>query len=158
MRATKLKDFIKFALKFKSKKYLKFPKPNLNFYNFSTMAEQGKRTKETTGESIPEHKESQKIGGVFKKSPNPQYIDERIKIYDSLMKQQKLAFESVNRRAIQITLKDGKQLEGKCFETTPIDIARKISKKLAENVIVAKVTYSKKELSPLDSGIFYGSF
>jgi len=49
-------------------------------------------------------------------------------------------------------LKDGKVLDGKSYETTPLEIAKKISKKLVESVIVAKVTYSKKDPNPLDSG------
>jgi len=46
-------------------------------------------------------------------------------------------------------LKDGKHIKGKSFETTPADIAKKISKKLAESVLVAKVAYTKK----LDLGL-----
>ncbi len=36
---------------------------------------------------------------------------------------------------------DGKQLKGKAFETTALSIATGISKKLAENVLAAKITY-----------------
>lgn len=159
MISQKLKDFFKFSWRYKSLKNFKLAKPKLNFiqiFSFcnknKTMADQGKRTKETTGESIPESSKNQKIGGVFKKNPNPEYIQHRIKIYDSLIKEQKTLLENAPRRPINVTLKDGKVLEGKSFETTPLDIAKKISKKLAENVIVAKVTYSKKDPNPFDAG------
>lgn len=40
---------------------------------------------------------------------------------------------------ITITLRDGKVLSGKAFETTPLSIAEGISKSLAGKVVVAKV-------------------
>lgn len=42
-------------------------------------------------------------------------------------------------KPIQITLPDGKIMEGISWKTTPLDIATKISKKLAEASVVAKV-------------------
>ena len=45
---------------------------------------------------------------------------------------------------INITLPDGKVIQGKTLETTPLQIAKQISKKLALNVLVAKVTYTKR--------------
>lgn len=159
MLTTKLKSFIRIVSRYKFQKNYKIQNTQFSFFStlskqtiIQPMADQGKRTKETTGESIPKTKNSNKIGGPFKLSPNPQYIEERIKIYDNIIQQQRKAFETVNKRPIQITLKDGKVLEGKSFETTPIELAKKISKKLAENIIVAKVTYSKKDPSPLDFG------
>lgn len=146
----KIQDIIKFSVQ----NYLKFPKIPLNHnqkYLFSSkMADQGKRTKETTGESISDS--SMKIGGVFEISKNPKYIEERIKLYDSIIANQKKILETSERRPIQITLKDGKVLEGISFQTTPLEIARKISKKLAENTVIAKITYTKKVPSPLDEG------
>lgn len=43
------------------------------------------------------------------------------------------------REPITITLPDGKQVEGKSWETTPYDIARGISSSLADRIIIAKV-------------------
>lgn len=40
---------------------------------------------------------------------------------------------------IKITLPDGKQFDGESWRTTPIEIAEKISKGLAENTVIAKV-------------------
>lgn len=43
---------------------------------------------------------------------------------------------------IKITLPDGKQFDGESWRTTPIEIAEKISKGLAENTVIAKVFYN----------------
>ena len=160
MITKKLKDFLKISSRYKSQNYFKFSNLNKIIQKNSpfptkilpNMADQGKRTKETTGESIPESKNLHKIGGPFKLSPNPQYIDERIKLYDSIIQNQRKAFENAEKHPIKITLKDGKVIDGKCFETTAYEIAKKISKKLAESMIVAKITYSKKAANPLDLG------
>jgi hypothetical protein len=39
--------------------------------------------------------------------------------------------QSQPEKEITITLKDGKQIKGQAFKTTPLDIAKGISKKLA---------------------------
>jgi len=66
MLTKKLKDFFKISSRYKSQKNFKFPKRKyfkeiqypFSTQAFSTMqADQGKRTKETTGESIPESKQ-----------------------------------------------------------------------------------------------------
>jgi threonyl-tRNA synthetase len=41
--------------------------------------------------------------------------------------------------AIQITLPDGKVVDGKAFETTPFKVAEQLSKSLAKSVVVARV-------------------
>lgn len=75
------------------------------------------------------------------------------KIQNRLVKFQQLFFaqqkkiEALESREIDITLPDKKVIKGSSFKTTPFEIALKISKKLAEKVIVAKVQYSKKEAS-----------
>jgi threonyl-tRNA synthetase len=46
-------------------------------------------------------------------------------------------YKNAERRPIQITLKDGKVMEGTSYETTPGEIAKKISKPLFLNAIVA---------------------
>lgn len=53
-------------------------------------------------------------------------------------------YAKVEKTPITITLKDGKILEGKAFETCPQDIAKKISNKLLDNVFAAKIVYTKK--------------
>jgi len=43
------------------------------------------------------------------------------------------------RQEIHITLKDGSEKTGTSWETTPMDIAREISKSLSERLVIAKV-------------------
>lgn len=138
---------------------LKFRRPILNYtkfifqttratvkvYNFSNM--EGKRATEKTAGSV-QIPTGVKIGGDFKIAANPAFLEERAKLFDEIYQRQKKQFESYERREIDITFPDGKVIKGKCWETTPLEIAKKISKKLAEVAVAAKVTYSKKE----DSG------
>jgi threonyl-tRNA synthetase len=111
-------------------------------------ADTGKRTKESQGQSITAP--TQKIGGEFKLSQSPSFLKDRLNIFSFFAEQQKKAHEALERHEISIMLKDGKVIKGKSHETTPLEIAKKISKKLAENSIVARVKYTKH--SPSASG------
>jgi len=54
---------------------------------------------------------------------------------------------------ITITLPDGNKKQGEAFKTSPYDVARMISKQLAEKVIVSKVRYPEGRLATLDEGL-----
>ena len=77
------------------------------------------------------------------------FSDEKIKSrllkFKALFELQKQKIEALPSREIDIVLPDGKIIRGFSFKTTPLEIALKISKKLAEKVVVAKVRYSKKD-------------
>jgi threonyl-tRNA synthetase len=53
---------------------------------------------------------------------------------------------------IKVTMPDGAEKEGVSFETSPFDIAAKISKQFAEKIVVAKVKYTKR-VATLDEGL-----
>ncbi|KAJ3216922.1 threonyl-tRNA synthetase [Dinochytrium kinnereticum] len=92
-------------------------------------------------------------------SPRPDYIQHRITMFDELMKSYKeevagkptQCFQSPSRSPcswnapakprldIKIALPDGREMEGKSWETTPMDIAKMLSKSLSERVVIAKV-------------------
>lgn len=72
-------------------------------------------------------------------------IEDRLARFDKLFARQTELLKSKEQRPIEITLPDGKTTPGVAFQTTPLEIALKISKKLAEKCIVAKVAYSKKD-------------
>lgn len=97
------------------------------------------------------------------KLPKPEFVEHRIKIWDEWKAKREaekkgellLFFEfSINisliltihsdqpQKPIKITLPDGKEVDGVAGQTTPLDIAKKISKGLAEAVVVAKVCIS----------------
>lgn len=72
-------------------------------------------------------------------------VQTRLQKFNSLFEEQKKQLASMPSREIDITLPDGKVTKGESFKTTPMDIALKISKKLAEAVVVARVQYTKKD-------------
>ena len=124
------------------------------FYRFSIMSlsDAGKRVNEITEGSIPESEASNKIGGPFVKQSKPKFLEERAKLFDELYQLQLKQLSEAPKAEILIKLKDGKEIKGTSFQTTALDIAKGISKNLAERVLVAKVTYTKKVEFALDNG------
>ncbi len=138
-----------------TKFFLKRARPTFKVANFSSM--EGKRATEATAGSISIPL-SGKIGGAFKLSPNPAFAEERSKLFEELYQKQKKILESREKREIDITLPDGKIMKGTCWETTPFEIAKKISKKLAEVVVAAQIVYSKKDDSEFGGSKFKKSY
>ncbi|CRH00130.1 threonine--tRNA ligase, putative [Plasmodium relictum] len=81
---------------------------------------------------------------VFDKDPS--FIKERLEKYNELKekKKEELLKNKHFKRQINIELLDGSIRNGECYVTTPFQIASSISKKLAEDSIVSKVTYKEK--------------
>lgn len=79
------------------------------------------------------------ILGIKELTPPPSYIEDRIKLYDKLKAQYVEELKAKPRDKIQVTLPDGKIVDGLSWETTPYQIASGISQGLADNTIVAKV-------------------
>lgn len=124
------------------------------FYRFSNMSlsDAGKRVNDATEGSIPESESFHKIGGPFVRQSKPQFLDERAKIFEELYQQQLKHLSEAPKIEILIRLKDGKEIKGTSFQTTAFDIAKGISKNLAERVLAAKVSYIKKVEFALDNG------
>lgn len=74
-------------------------------------------------------------------------VERRNVIFSQLFDLQNKEMAQLPRRDIKITLPDGKEVAGRSYETTPLAIATKISKKLAGDVCVARVRYSKRDTS-----------
>ena len=72
-------------------------------------------------------------------SPPPSFLQHRIAMFDRLKSEYDAESLKKPRVAIQITLPDGRQMDGVAWETTPLDIAKQISKSLAERIVIAKV-------------------
>ncbi|KAL3337130.1 hypothetical protein AABB24_029674 [Solanum stoloniferum] len=66
-------------------------------------------------------------------------IPKRIALFESLQNQQRLQRLALSPDPIKIELVDGTIKEGKKWNTTPLDIAKEISKSLAANALIAKV-------------------
>ncbi|XP_046649668.1 threonine--tRNA ligase 1, cytoplasmic-like isoform X2 [Daphnia pulicaria] len=72
-------------------------------------------------------------------NPWPSYIQDRIALWDKLKAEADAAIAAKVPSPIQITLPDGKIVEGNSWRTSPFDIASGISAGLAENTVIAKV-------------------
>ncbi|KAK9171429.1 Threonyl-tRNA synthetase [Cryptosporidium meleagridis] len=86
-----------------------------------------------------------KIGGEFKVEKKPEFINRRLSLFKTLYEKQcaSLQEKASKNEPIKITLQNGDQRDGVKFQTSPMEIARQISKKLAESCIVAKIRYNK---------------
>ncbi|KAG4303594.1 hypothetical protein PCK1_000112 [Pneumocystis canis] len=69
----------------------------------------------------------------------PVFIDHRIFMFEKLYEKYKKEIKSKERLGIKITLPDGTLLEGISWETTPLEISKRISKDLSERVVIAEV-------------------
>uniref|UniRef100_A0A8R1TQS8 threonine--tRNA ligase n=1 Tax=Onchocerca volvulus TaxID=6282 RepID=A0A8R1TQS8_ONCVO len=69
----------------------------------------------------------------------PDFIEERIALFDKLMAKYHEEIAAKKSEKIKIILPDGKELEGKSWLTTPLMIAEQISQGLADSAVVAKV-------------------
>ncbi|KAI6185183.1 hypothetical protein M3Y99_01950700 [Aphelenchoides fujianensis] len=69
----------------------------------------------------------------------PEFLRKPTDLFDKLMHDYKQEVAQKPRTPIKITMPDGKQLDGKAWETTPFLIAQGISKSLAEATVIAKV-------------------
>ena len=79
--------------------------------------------------------------------PEPTFIEERTEMFDRLQKEYNDKVASLPRVPLKIVLKDGAVKEATSWETTPMDIARGISKSLADRLCISKV---KGQLWDLD--------
>ncbi|KAI8392418.1 Aminoacyl-transfer RNA synthetases class-II family profile [Nakaseomyces glabratus] len=71
--------------------------------------------------------------------PEPAFIAERNALFEKLQKEYQEKVASMPRVPITIVLKDGAKKEATAWETTPMEIARGISKSLADRLCIAKV-------------------
>ncbi|CEP23795.1 THS1 [Cyberlindnera jadinii] len=71
--------------------------------------------------------------------PQPEFIDERIQLFEKLKGEYDTFVASQPRSAIKITLKDGSVKEGVAWETSPFEIAKEIGKSFLERQCISKV-------------------
>ncbi|PIO66396.1 threonine--tRNA ligase [Teladorsagia circumcincta] len=90
-------------------------------------------------ENVPLQKEAKVSMAPTELKPWPEFIQKRIDMWDRLMAEYKAELAQKKPTPIKITLPDGKQFDAEAWRTTPLQIAEKISKGLAENTVIAKV-------------------
>ncbi|KAI0926473.1 threonyl-tRNA synthetase [Taiwanofungus camphoratus] len=72
-------------------------------------------------------------------NPPPEFFDHRIKMFDQLKAEYDEWVKGQPRESIEITLPDGSKRQGKSWETSPMDVAKEISRGLADRIVIAKV-------------------
>ncbi len=72
-------------------------------------------------------------------TPKPSFFDHRIALFEKLQAEQKAFAESQAREAITITMPDGSSRQGTAWETSPMEVAKQISKSLSERIVISKV-------------------
>ncbi|EMD37085.1 hypothetical protein CERSUDRAFT_84103 [Gelatoporia subvermispora B] len=78
-------------------------------------------------------------GQPLELQPPPEFFDHRIKIFEKLKAEYDEWVKAQPREEIDITLPDGSVRKGKSWETSPMDVAKEISKGLADRIVIAKV-------------------
>lgn len=78
-------------------------------------------------------------GNAVAVAPLPEYIASRIALWDKLKKQYDEELSQKPRTTINVTLPDGKIVEGTSWQSSPYDIAKTISQGLADATVIAKV-------------------
>jgi threonyl-tRNA synthetase len=87
---------------------------------------------------------SNKLGQTFAPHENPTFLAERAAVFDEVIAAQRQRIAAKPRVPINITLPDGKVVQGTSWETTPMSIAESISKGLAASVVVARVAHTSR--------------
>lgn len=72
-------------------------------------------------------------------TPTPPFFAERMALFDRLKKEQDESRAKMERKDIEVTMPDGGKRKGVAWETSPMDIAKEISKSLSERIIISKV-------------------
>ncbi|CAG8713722.1 11718_t:CDS:10, partial [Racocetra persica] len=88
-------------------------------------------------------KKASKEGAVsvfpFEVSPPPEYLQHRIKLFEEWKAAYDEEIKKKPRVPITVTFPDGNTKEAIAWETTPMDLAKQISKSLSERIVIAKV-------------------
>ncbi|KAG1752134.1 hypothetical protein EDB19DRAFT_1893055 [Suillus lakei] len=71
--------------------------------------------------------------------PPPGFFDHRIKLFEELHAKHIEFVKTQPREEIVITMPDGSERNGTSWETSPMDVAKEVSKSLSERVVIAKV-------------------
>lgn len=106
-----------------------------------SVAEMSLQEKATSKEAAPQGKSQGKKSKqqMLYMDPEPSFISHRQSMFDRLLKEYESEVANKPREPIKVVLKDGKVIDAVSWQTTPMDIARDISKSLADRLCIAKV-------------------
>ncbi|KAF7970500.1 hypothetical protein HWV62_23817 [Athelia sp. TMB] len=71
--------------------------------------------------------------------PKPEFFDHRIQIFDKLKAEYDEWVKAQPKDEIAVTMPDGSERKATRWETSPMDIAKEVSKSLSERIVIAKV-------------------
>lgn len=71
--------------------------------------------------------------------PPPAFFDHRIKLFEELHAKYNEFVKIQPREEIIVTMPDGSERVGTSWETSPMDVAKEVSKSLSERIVIAKV-------------------
>ncbi|EJD47876.1 threonyl-tRNA synthetase [Auricularia subglabra TFB-10046 SS5] len=87
-------------------------------------------------------------------SPRPEFFDHRIQMFDRLKAEYEEWAKAQPRQEITIEMPDSSQRKGTSWQTSPMDVAKEISKSLSERVVIAKVDGELWDLErPLEKSV-----
>eukprot|EP01111_Echinosteliopsis_oligospora_P017108 TRINITY_DN730_c1_g1_i1.p1 TRINITY_DN730_c1_g1~~TRINITY_DN730_c1_g1_i1.p1 ORF type:complete len:743 (-),score=250.06 TRINITY_DN730_c1_g1_i1:22-2250(-) len=107
---------------------------NNNNNNNKPAGEKGEKSQSNKG-----GKKGGKSQGKAPELPPPAFFEERIKIWDEVKKEHDEKMKNLPDEPIVMTLPDGKSVHAVKLKTTPYEIAKNISRGLADACVVAKV-------------------
>ncbi|KAJ6463891.1 threonyl-tRNA synthetase [Mycena sanguinolenta] len=100
-------------------------------------------TVESSQAAAPKEKKAKAIANTsafpLELQPPPAFFDHRIKIFEKLKAEHDEFVKAQPREDIVITMPDGSERKGKSWETSPMDIAKEVSKSLSERIVIGKV-------------------
>ncbi|RDW73868.1 putative threonyl-tRNA synthetase [Coleophoma crateriformis] len=88
--------------------------------------------------------------GPLELNPPPQFLTERLQLFDTLKAKFDAEIAAKPREPITITLADGSIKQGTSWETTPAEIAKGISNSLFKRTVVAKLNGDDEQLWDLE--------
>jgi len=88
--------------------------------------------------------------GPLELNPQPQFLADRLELFQQLKTKYDADIKSRPRSPIQITLADGSIKPGTSWETTPAEIAKGISNSLFKRTVVAKLNGDDEQLWDLE--------
>ncbi|KAF5322995.1 hypothetical protein D9611_009286 [Ephemerocybe angulata] len=93
-------------------------------------------------------------GHPLELSPKPEFFDHRIKIFDELKAEYDEFVKAQPREEITVTMPDGSERKATSWETTPMDVAKEVSKSLSERIVISKVDGELWDLDrPLEKSV-----
>ncbi|KAJ3176335.1 threonyl-tRNA synthetase [Geranomyces variabilis] len=89
----------------------------------------------------PKAKKEKAGSASLEMTPPPEYVQWRIEMFEKLKKQadEAVTSKAKDQTAITVTLQNGAEVPAIAWQTTPIEIAKGLSKSLAERAVIAKV-------------------